>query len=98
MKLLNHPHIVKLYEVMESEEYLILVMEYASGGEVCLRTRTELKCKVIDFIIAHGRLKENIARQFFRQVLSAIDYCHSLHVIRTYLLHSTASNSDRSRY
>lgn len=34
MKLLNHPNIVKLFEVMENEEYLILVMEYASGGEV----------------------------------------------------------------
>ncbi len=34
MKLLNHPNIVKLFEVMENDAYLILVMEYASGGEV----------------------------------------------------------------
>jgi len=44
-------------------------MEYAPGGEM------------IDFVIAHGKLQEKLARQFFRQVVFAIDYCHSLHVI-----------------
>jgi hypothetical protein len=36
----------------------------------------------MDFIVAHVRLKEKDARRFFRQVVMAIDYCHSLHVIR----------------
>ncbi|KAH9499421.1 hypothetical protein Btru_003422 [Bulinus truncatus] len=34
MKLLRHPHIIRLYQVMESERMLYLVTEYASGGEI----------------------------------------------------------------
>jgi MAP/microtubule affinity-regulating kinase len=69
MKLLNHPHIIKLFEIMETDDYLIMVMEHASGGEL------------VDLIIAHGRLQEQVARRFFRQLVSAIDYCHSMHVV-----------------
>ena len=34
MKQLDHPNIVKLYQVMETDQTLYLVLEYASGGEV----------------------------------------------------------------
>jgi len=34
MKKLKHPHIIKLYQVMQSEKFLFLVTEYAAGGEV----------------------------------------------------------------
>ena len=37
MKLLNHPNVIRLYEVIDSEIFLFLVMEYAAGGEVRLR-------------------------------------------------------------
>lgn len=62
MKLLRHPNIIRLYEVVDTEKVLFLIMEYASGGEV------------LDFIVAHGRLGEKEARRFFRQILSAIAY------------------------
>lgn len=58
MKTLDHPNIVKLFQVIETEKTLYLVMEYASGGEV------------FDYLVLHGRMKEKEARAKFRQVSS----------------------------
>ncbi|CAI4224758.1 unnamed protein product [Auanema sp. JU1783] len=69
MKQLDHPNIVKLYQVMETEQTLYLVLEYASGGEV------------FDYLVAHGRMKEKEARAKFRQIVSAVQYLHSKNII-----------------
>ncbi|XP_038161185.1 MAP/microtubule affinity-regulating kinase 4 isoform X2 [Cyprinodon tularosa] len=69
MKTLNHPNIVQLFEVIETEKTLYLVMEYASGGEV------------FDYLVAHGRMKEKEARAKFRQIVSAVHYCHQKNIV-----------------
>nr|XP_039249213.1 serine/threonine-protein kinase SIK3-like isoform X1 [Styela clava] len=69
MKKLNHPNIVKLYQVMESEKMLYLVTEYASNGEI------------FDHLVAHGRMTEEEARGKFKQIVAAVYYCHTRHVV-----------------
>ncbi|XP_017550306.1 MAP/microtubule affinity-regulating kinase 4 isoform X3 [Pygocentrus nattereri] len=69
MKGLNHPNIVQLFEVIETEKTLYLIMEYASGGEV------------FDYLVAHGRMKEKEARAKFRQIVSAVHYCHQKNIV-----------------
>lgn len=64
MKLVRHPNIVELYEVMASKTKIYFVMEYAKGGELFNK-------------VAKGKLKEEAARKYFQQLISAVDYCHS---------------------
>ncbi|XP_067421373.1 serine/threonine-protein kinase SIK2 isoform X1 [Emydura macquarii macquarii] len=69
MKMLDHPHIIKLYQVMETKSMLYLVTEYAKNGEI------------FDYLANHGRLSEPEARRKFWQILSAVEYCHSRKIV-----------------
>ncbi|XP_062383577.1 putative serine/threonine-protein kinase SIK1B [Sardina pilchardus] len=69
MKLLNHPHIIKLYQVMETKDMLYMVTEYAQNGEM------------FDYLSSVGRLTEGEARRKFWQIVNAVDYCHQHHII-----------------
>ncbi|XP_008825602.1 serine/threonine-protein kinase SIK1 [Nannospalax galili] len=69
MKLLNHPHIIKLYQVMETKDMLYIVTEFAKNGEM------------FDYLTSNGHLSENEARKKFWQILSAVEYCHNHHIV-----------------
>ncbi|XP_011527776.1 serine/threonine-protein kinase SIK1 isoform X1 [Homo sapiens] len=69
MKLLNHPHIIKLYQVMETKDMLYIVTEFAKNGEM------------FDYLTSNGHLSENEARKKFWQILSAVEYCHDHHIV-----------------
>ncbi|CAA6670249.1 unnamed protein product [Spirodela intermedia] len=65
MKMVSHPNIVELHEVMATKTKIYLAMELVRGGELFSK------------ISRHGRLKEDAARIYFRQLISAVDFCHS---------------------
>ncbi|KAJ2001399.1 hypothetical protein GGI04_003265 [Coemansia thaxteri] len=64
LSLLYHPNIVRLYDVVQTPKFTMIVMEHNSGGEL------------LHSIRKRGRLHENEARGFFRQIVSAMDYTH----------------------
>ncbi|KAJ3164174.1 hypothetical protein HK101_000491, partial [Irineochytrium annulatum] len=66
---LDHPNVINLYQVMETEDECYVVMEFASGGEL------------IEYIAARNYLSEKEARRFFRQLISAMDHCHLANVV-----------------
>ncbi|GAV83122.1 Pkinase domain-containing protein/NAF domain-containing protein [Cephalotus follicularis] len=64
MKMVKHTNIVELHEVMASKSKIYFAMELVRGGELFNK-------------IAKGRLREEVARLYFQQLISAIDFCHS---------------------
>ncbi|CAD8168516.1 unnamed protein product [Paramecium pentaurelia] len=68
LRKLRHPNIVQLYEILESETKIYLIMEFVSGGEL------------FQHIVKNKRLSENEAAALFSQIIEAIEYLHSLKV------------------
>lgn len=64
MSRLNHPYIVKLYEVLATKTKIYVVMEFVKGGELFAK-------------VAKGRFTEDLSRKYFQQLISAVGYCHS---------------------
>ncbi|KAL9240655.1 hypothetical protein vseg_014848 [Gypsophila vaccaria] len=64
LRLFMHPHIIRLYEVVETSSDIYVVMEYVKSGEL------------FDYIVEKGRLQEDEARTFFQQIISGVEYCH----------------------
>ncbi|XP_010294308.1 PREDICTED: SNF-related serine/threonine-protein kinase-like, partial [Phaethon lepturus] len=70
MKLVQHPNVVRLYEVIDTHAKLYLILELGDGGDM------------FDHIMRHeGGLAEARAKHYFAQIVHAISYCHKLHVV-----------------
>ncbi|XP_017780807.1 PREDICTED: SNF-related serine/threonine-protein kinase-like, partial [Nicrophorus vespilloides] len=70
MKLVQHPNVVRLYEVIDTATKLYLILELGDGGDL------------YDYIMRHDTgLSEVLAQEYFRQIVRAITYCHQLHVV-----------------
>ena len=70
MKLVQHPNVVRLYEVIDTQSKLYLILEWGDGGDM------------YDYIMKHDNgLDEDAAKHYFKQIVQAIDYCHQLHVV-----------------
>lgn len=64
LRRVRHPNIVQLFEVMATKAKIYFVMEYVRGGELFAK-------------VAKGRLKEEVARKYFQQLISAVGFCHA---------------------
>ncbi|KAL5704741.1 cAMP-dependent protein kinase [Ranunculus cassubicifolius] len=65
MKLVRHPYVVRLHEVLASRTKIYIILEFITGGEL------------FDKIVHHGRLSEAESRRYFHQLIDGVDYCHS---------------------
>ncbi|CAF4891062.1 unnamed protein product, partial [Rotaria socialis] len=69
MKLVQHPNVVRLYEVIDTPNKLYLILEFADGGDM------------YDYITRHANgLNESLSRKYFRQICRALKYCHKMYV------------------
>ncbi|KEG08948.1 protein kinase [Trypanosoma grayi] len=68
LKLLQHPNIMRLYDVVQTKHDIVLILEYVSGGEL------------FDYICRKGRLAEDVARHLFQQIVAGVAYCHRYRV------------------
>lgn len=73
MKLVQHPNVVKLYHVIDTQSKLYLILEYGNGGD--------LYDHIMTYQAKSKGMAEEKARHYFQQIVSAIDYCHKLHVV-----------------
>ncbi|GAB9468808.1 hypothetical protein Gpo141_00006115 [Globisporangium polare] len=64
LRKMRHPHIIRLYEVIDTPTDIFMVLEYVAGGEL------------FDYIVSKGRLAPEEARHFFHQIISGVEYCH----------------------
>ena len=69
LKKLDHPNIVKIYEYFEDGKFIYIVMELVTGGELFEKIQT-----------VH-RFSEKKAAEYFRQILSGVNYLHKHNIV-----------------
>lgn len=67
--LLHHPYVCGMKSMHVYPNHYYMVCEWIHGGQM------------LDYIIAHGRLRERAARKFARQIASALEYCHANSIV-----------------
>lgn len=65
MKIVRHPNIVRLHEVLASQTKIFIILEFVTGGEL------------FDKIVHQGRLTEKESKRYFQQLIDAVAHCHS---------------------
>ena len=87
LRAMHHPHIVKLYDYKDNGSDILLMMEYIAGGDL------------FDRIVHHRdqRFSEKEARPLFRQIISAVDYCHQNRIIHRDLKPENLMVDDRNQ-
>ncbi|KFK39082.1 hypothetical protein AALP_AA3G198700 [Arabis alpina] len=65
LKMVKHPNIVRLHEVLASKTKIYMVMECVTEGEL------------FDRIVSKGKLSETEGRKMFQQLIDGVSYCHS---------------------
>ncbi|KAL4469354.1 hypothetical protein ABPG72_005990 [Tetrahymena utriculariae] len=68
LKILRHPNIIQLYEIIETQKQLYLIMEYAQGGEL------------FDYIVKNQKINERESCKYIQQILSGVEYLHNLNI------------------
>ncbi|TCD67958.1 hypothetical protein EIP91_011759 [Steccherinum ochraceum] len=68
MKLIEHPNIMRLYDVWETSSELYLILEYVEGGEL------------FEYLCNKGRLSTPEALGYFQQIITAVNYCHRFNI------------------
>ena len=86
LKMLDHPNIMKLYEVIDTNKYLHLVCEFISGCSL----RSIMKSR------GNAGLNEREAKKYFRQLVSAVEYCHNKNVTHRDLKFENVIVDDRN--
>ncbi|CAK4085745.1 unnamed protein product [Aphanomyces euteiches] len=69
MKEIDHPNIVRLYEILETNDYIVIAMELCEGEDMA------------KYIARRSRLKEDVARRIFQQIVDAISYIHRKSIV-----------------
>jgi serine/threonine protein kinase len=65
---LRHNHVVKIYETIETEKHIIIVMELCAGGDL------------LNYVRKRRRLKEPYAKVIFKQIIDGLCYIHSKYI------------------
>lgn len=68
LKSLRHPNVVELFQVIETDHTIFLILEFANGGEL------------FDYIASKGRLQENEAADLFKQLILGLEFCHARNI------------------